>query len=184
MRTRASHAPTVPLPLRRSWPVIRPHLILNALIIIAAGCTPAEPPEPEIPEGEPLYFEPIGYGRRASLTDTVKIEVAIRDRTTWEAYRDSLNPIAPFDSVDFSQAFLLLAALPQTTSGYSIDFVSVEALDSAVVAEYVLSEPSEDCLTSLADVVPFQVVLVRRTDLPVRFHHTVEEYRCTFGPRR
>ena len=133
-------------------------------------------------EGIPLYFEPLGQGHRANLSDTT--ELVIRDRDGWLPVSDSLRPTAAFDSVDFGQAVLLLAALPQTTSGYTIEFTSVEERDSVVVAEYLVSAPSDDCLTAHAEVVPFQVVLVRRTELPVEFVRRVEEYRCTFGPRR
>lgn len=133
-------------------------------------------------EGVPLYFEPIGQGHRANMSDTV--EAVARNREQWIPISDSLRPPTPFDSVDFSQAILLVAALPQTTSGYLLEFTSVEQLDTVVVAEYLVSVPSDDCLTAHADVVPFQVVLVRRTELPVRFERSVEEYRCTFGPRR
>lgn len=133
-------------------------------------------------EGVPLYFEPIGQGHRANLSDTV--EAVIRDRDEWQPLRDSLRPIASFDSVDFEQAVVLVAALPQTTSGYTVEFTSVDQRDTVVVAEYLVSAPSDDCLTAHADVVPFQAILVRRTDQPVEFVRSIEEYRCTFGPRR
>ncbi|MEX1054864.1 MAG: hypothetical protein WED81_02475 [Rhodothermales bacterium] len=138
--------------------------------------------EPEAVTITPLYFEPIGYGQNAALSDTTII--AIRDEATWKAYQDSLRPIAPFDSVDFSQAIVLLSALPQTTSGFIIEFVSVEERDSVTVAEYVVNAPGSDCLTGHTEAVPFQAVLVRRTNLPVQFQAHTEEYRCTFGPPR
>lgn len=133
-------------------------------------------------ESEVLYFEQIGYGQRGSLTDSV--EIAFRSPQEWAIYRDSLNPTAPFDSVDFEQGIVMLVALPQESSGHSIDFVNIEAYDSFTVAEYVVSAPAEDCLAAFAETVPFTAVMVRRTDNPVRFERETEEYRCTFGRRR
>ena len=153
--------------------------VLSTLLL--AGCGKShEEPEPETIT--PLYFEPIGYGQNAALADTTII--AIRDAMTWKAYLDSLSPIAPFDSVDFSQAIVLLAALPQTTSGFIIEFVSVEERDSRAVAEYLVNAPGSDCLTGHTESVPFQAILVRRTNLPIRFQAHTKEYRCTFGPPR
>ena len=153
--------------------------VLSAFLLMGCGNS-REEHEPETIT--PLYFEPLGYGQNASLADTTII--AIRDETTWNAYLDSLSPIAPFDSVDFDQTIVLLAALPQTTSGFIIEFVSVEERDSVAVAEYLVNAPGSDCLTGHTDSVPFQAVLVRRTNLPVRFQAHSEEYRCTFGPPR
>lgn len=185
---RASHAvPTIPHQFASTD--LRPSLagplasapLLFALLLLP-GCTLEETADEANADTESFYFEPIGYGQRAAIRDT--IEVALRDQEAWDGYRDSLNPIAPFRSVDFSQAIVLLVALPQSTSGHSIDFASVDRIDSMVVAEYVVNVPGEDCLVAFSESVPFQAVLVRRTDLPVRFEHTTEEYRCTFGPRR
>lgn len=129
-----------------------------------------------------LYFEPVGYGQRGTMRDTT--EIAIRSEEEWSVYRDSLRPVAPFRPVDFTQGLILLAALPQTTSGHSIDFVAVEEYDSVAVAEYVVSIPAEDCLTASVETVPFQAVFVRLTELPFNFTRDTEEYRCTFGRRR
>lgn len=158
-------------------------LIFAAAVLIAfLGCGDSEADEEAEPEAEVLYFEPVGYGRSGALSDTT--EIVLRTEEEWQIYRDSLNPVAPFAEVDFSQSVLLLAALPQETSGHSIDFLSVEERDSNAVAHYLVSIPAEDCLTAIADAVPFQVVMVRRTDMPVQFTREIEEYRCTFGRRR
>lgn len=155
-------------------------LFATLLLTMIPGCGGVEA-ETE-PQSEVLYFEPIGYGQSGSLRDTT--EILIRTTDDWDVYRDSLNPIAPFKSVDFSQGVILLAALPQTTSGHIIEFITVEERDSVTIAEYVVNLPAEDCLTATAEAVPFQAVMVRRTDLPVRFVRETEEYRCTFGRRR
>lgn len=158
-------------------------LICSTLLLLSLlGCDEENAGADETDEAEVLYFEPIGYGQSGSLKDST--ETVIRTQEKWAAYRDSLKPLAPFDSVDFSQAVVLLVALPQTTSGHSIELVAVEEHDSIAVATYVVNIPAEDCLTATAETVPFQAVMVRRTDLPVHFAHETEEYRCTFGRRR
>lgn len=156
-------------------------LMAAVLIYSQLGCD-VEIDSDEEARTEVLYFEPIGYGQSGTLTDTT--EVIIRSEEEWETYRDSLRPVAPFKPVDFSQSVVMLVALPQTTSGHSIEIVTVEERDSVTVAEYIVSIPSDDCLTASAETVPFQAVMVRRTDLPPRFARETEEYRCTFGPRR
>lgn len=157
-------------------------LFAAVLFSVIQGCGGTGENDESEPLTELLYFEPIGYGQSGSLRDTT--ELVIRTMGEWETYRDSLNPIAPFKPVDFSQGVVFLAALPQTTSGHIIEFVTVEERDSVTVAEYVVNAPADDCLTATAETVPFQAVMVRRTDLPVRFERDTEEYRCTFGPRR
>ncbi len=158
-------------------------LLLLPLIsgFLLGGCT-SESVSVEEPIPEPLHFAAIGYGQYGSLTDT--LEIVIRDQETWAAWQDSLRPVAPFLSVDFSQAMVLLVALPQITSGYAVTFLSLDRMDSAIVAEYLVEIPAEDCLTAAALTVPFQAVLTPPTDLPIRFKRVEDEYRCTFGPRR
>jgi len=136
----------------------------------------------EDPIPEPLHFAAIGYGQYGSLVDT--LEIVIRDQETWAVWQDSLRPVEPFLSVDFSQAMVLLVALPQITSGYGVTFLSLDRMDSEIVAEYLVEIPAEDCLTAAALTAPFQAVLTPPTDLPIRFKRVEEEYRCTFGPRR
>lgn len=148
---------------------------------LLGGCT-SESVSMEEPLPEPLHFAAIGYGQHGSLADT--LEIVIRDEETWAVWQDSLRPMAPFLSVDFSQTIVLLVALPQITSGYAVTFLSLDRTDSEIVAEYLVEIPAEDCLTAAALTVPFQAVLAQPTDLPIRFKRLEEEYRCTFGPRR
>lgn len=144
-------------------------------VIIAA----TDVPEPVLPaSGEPLYFEPLGRGTQAQLADTT--ELFIRDAATWAAYRDSLNPVVAFPEVDFTQAGVVLVALPQITSGYGLEVESVERFDDEIVVRYLVSAPGDDCLTASALTVPFAAVQVRRAAGDVRFERLHEEYACTF----
>ncbi len=157
-------------------------LLLFLLPGFLLGACSSESVSEEEPIPEPLHFASIGYGQHGPLKDT--LEIVIRDQETWAAWQDSLRPVAPFLSVDFSQAMVLLVALPQITSGYAVTFLSLDRMDSAIVAEYLVEIPAEDCLTAAAESVPFQAVLTHPTDSPIRFKRVEEEYRCTFGPRR
>lgn len=170
-------------PARTPFPCSSAVLFAAGLLLAACGGGGGAPAPPE-DTSEPLYFEPIGMGPQARLADSTAVERVIRDAETWAAYTDSLRPVAPFKEVDFTQAMVLLAAVPQTTSGYSIAFASVEQTDSVVVATYTLNEPDTDCLMAATPTVPFGAVLVRRAEGPVRFVRQRESYRCTFGPRR
>lgn len=162
---------------------IRISTLLLLLIpgFLLGGCS-SKSVSVEEPLPEPLHFAAIGYGQYGALTDT--LEIIIRDQETWASWQDSLRPVTPFLSVDFSQAMVLLVALPQTTSGYAVTFLSLDRMDSEIIAEYLAEIPAEDCLTAAALTVPFQAVLTPPTDLPIRFKRVEEEYRCTFGPRR
>lgn len=132
-------------------------------------------------ELEPLYFEEIGRGQNALIKDTT--ELAIYDEEVWLAYADSLYPLAPFKDVDFSQTFVILVAVPQVTSGYDIEFISVDKANDSLSVNYILNEPGEDCLEAAALTVPFSAVLVRRAEGSVTFIRTREDYPCSIRRR-
>ncbi|MDX1545339.1 MAG: hypothetical protein R3247_00035 [Rhodothermales bacterium] len=149
-------------------------LLLAALTL--PGCLP-EADVPEVTLAEAFAFEVVGRGLRASLDTT---EVAIRDAATWAAYRDSLRPLQPFDSVDFAQEMVLLAAVPVPSGGYSIEFETVErAGGDSLTAAYILSTPGYDCIPTMGGAVVFQAVRMARIPAPVHFTHQTEAYRCT-----
>ncbi|ARA93414.1 hypothetical protein AWN76_009780 [Rhodothermaceae bacterium RA] len=159
--------------------VFRSGLALCSLLflgVLALGCEDPPPPPEDDPAGEVLYFEPIGFGTRARLRDTT--EVVIRDSTTWAAYRDSLTATGPFRPVDFSQAVVLLAAVPAPSGGHLVEFEAVELVGDTLVAQYVLSVPGADCITAMGLTTPFQAVLARRTEAPARFVRRTEAYSC------
>lgn len=151
-------------------------VLCSLLLLLLTGCGDPPPPPPEEPASEVLYFEPIGFGMRAQFSDTT--EVVIRDSTAWAAYQDSLTSTGTFQPVDFSQAIVLLAAVPAPTGGYTIEFDTVELVGDSLLAHYVVNVPGPDCITAMGLTTPFQVVLARRTDAPVRFVRRAEEYSC------
>lgn len=171
---------TLPCAARRARIAAIPLFLAAGFVF--GGCGDRNDDAFEEPMSAPLPFASIGYGDRGALRDT--LETVIRDSTTWANRRKSLRPLAPFQSVDFSRAMVLLAALPQTTSGHSVSFLSLNRTDTVIVAEYVVEAPGEDCLTSAAESVPFEAVQTPVSDVPIRFQRIEDEYRCAFGPPR
>ena len=153
-------------------------LLLCLAFLLLTGC--ADEPEVVIEETMLLYFEPIGMGQSASLADTVATEVIVRDSLTWVAYQDSLRPLAAFKPVDFSQAMVVMVAREVESGGYSVEVEEVETANGEIQINYLLTVPSPDCITVMADASPFQAVLVRRAEGTPRFAHRTELYRCTF----
>ena len=149
-----------------------PFLIVLTLL---AGCRPDEETT-EVTLTEAFAFEVIGRGLRAALDTT---EIAIRDATTWAAYQDSLRPLQPFDSVDFAQEMVLLAAVPVPSGGYSVEFETVERINDSLHVFYHLSTPDADCITPMGEAVVFQAVRVANAQAPLRFTRAREPYRCT-----
>ncbi len=145
-------------------------------MLLAAACRPADP-DAVTPEPDALYFESIGQGQRGLLTDTT--EGVFRDSTAWAEWGRQLRPVTPFAEVDFSQSMVFVAALPQTSGGYRIQFESVEAGDSVIVASYTLFEPAGDCITTMALTLPFEAVAVRRAAGPVSFRRRIERVSCS-----
>lgn len=126
---------------------------------------------------EPLPFERIARGPRASLNDT--LEVAIENSDRWNELKSALN--VPVDrTIDFDQVMVLLAAVPVPSGGYDVQIYSVEASDEQVIVQYALGVPAEDCITTMGQIAPFDAVIVRRDDRPVVFKRIQEEIRCTF----
>lgn len=151
-----------------------------SMLLAVSGCRdePAELPEVAGPMSVPLYFEPIGRGQSAQVNDTT--QVVIRDSLEWQAFQDRLAPVQPFRPADFTQGMVILAALPVPSSGYAVEFESIEKLGDTITASFVLMRPGPDCMIAPALTTPFQAVLVRRAEGDVRFEHRVEDLPCTF----
>jgi hypothetical protein len=149
------------------------------LLLFAAACS--APDGEVVSEGEYLVFEPIGMGQRGVVADTVNASHwVLRSESAWLAAQDSLSPLGPFKPVDFDQAMVVVIALPATNGGYSIEVASVERHSDRITVDYVISEPSMDCLPVVGAALPFQAVRVRKDDLPVEFVERRESYRCTW----
>ena len=152
---------------------------LVVVLLVLGGCDRTSG-EGQVAEAEPepmaFYFESFERGQRAAFSDTTTL--AIRDAETWAAYQDQLRPMEPFAPVDFTQSMILLAAVPTPAGGYFIEFESVEKVGEEIVASYLLTAPGRDCLVIPAPAMPYEVVLTRRDEAPVRFEHRTTTYPC------
>lgn len=161
------------------------HLLLILLFVLPisacgtrseGGDASEEPVLPEEDLSEPLYYEPIGRGQSTVELDT--IEAVIRTPDSLASYVSLLRPPYPFRTVDFSQAMVILVAVPEPAGGYSVDVESVEKLEDRIRVDYVLTIPGEDCVVSMGRNTPFVAVLVRRTEGDATFTHRTEEMPC------
>lgn len=145
--------------------------------LVLGGCGRTSEDGEAEPEPMAFYFESLGRGQRAAFTDTT--EVVIRDAETWAHYQDVLRPMQPFEPVDFTQAMILLAAVPTSSGGYLVEFDAIEEAGDTVTASYLLTAPGRDCLAVPAPAVPYEVVLTRRDERPVRFERGTDTYPCS-----
>jgi hypothetical protein len=151
--------------------------VLLGFLLVQAGCQRTDDaglPDESAPEA--LYFEAIGAGQAGLLRDTT--EVALRTPEEWDAIKDSLRTVEPIREVDFSQTMLLVAALPQNSGGYRVQFESVEKTGDEILASYVVYAPGPDCMTIMALTLPFQVVAARQAEGRVTFRRRVELESC------
>ena len=139
-------------------------LALSALFL--AACQPSGTLPPDVPI-ESLYFESLGRGYSAQVTDTT--EMTFRTPEEWGSFADRLHPMVAFRAADFEQTMVLVAAVPATTGGYTVEFESVEQIGDEIVAAYLVTEPGYDCVAIMALTQPFHVVAVRKTVGPIRF---------------
>jgi len=155
---------------------LTPKIFIALLLFTLGGCAPEA--DLEVPDDLPemLYFETIGRGQNATLTDTT--EIVLRDSAAWAEVQAHLHPLSPFKPVAFDQAMVLVIAIPDSTSGKIIEVESVEQHGSDILVSYLLSEPAKDCMPAMAVNIPFQVLLVRRAEGTVRFERRTEPYRC------
>ncbi len=156
--------------------------ILGILILLSAGCSSPDDDVAEFVEpvnAEAVYFEPIGQGSQASFDE--KMEGVVKDSLSWVAYSEKMKTVLPFRDVDFSQLMVVFAAVPADHGGVTVQFESAERIGDELVLGYMLGMPGGDCRVIDTPSVPFQVMVTRKIDLPVRFEYREERQPCTMG---
>lgn len=156
-------------------------LAASALTAMLAACDPPAPravAEIET-DTEVLYFEPIGRGNRAQLTDTTR--VVVRDSATWAQLHPQFDPLVPFQAVDFRQAMVIAVAVPAPTAGYLVEVTAVEQAGDSLLVTYTRTRPGDDCATALGRTVPFEVVLARRAEGTAVFREEIAYLACDLG---
>lgn len=156
-------------------------MIVSMASLIGVGCLPAEDDFEEVSlDFTGVYFEAIGQGHYAEVNDT--LEVVIDDSVTWNEYQDMLPTPLPFREVDFEQTRVFVVAFPVSSGGHNVVFESVEESAETIVASYRVGVPGTDCRIIEGMAVPFQAVVVTRTnDTPkeVIFERRSEIDPCT-----
>lgn len=148
---------------------------LITLLTFLVGCRQDETiPDLDV---ESLYFEAIGMGYAAEVPDTTT--VILHTESDWAEFRKLLHPRRPFKEADFEQTMVLVAAVPVSTGGYTVEFESVERIGGEVIASYLLTQPGYDCMAIMALTQPFEAIAVRRTDGPVRFVRRSKTESCS-----
>ena len=150
-------------------------VLLSGLVSISCMPKQSGEPEPEILP-ELLQFAHVGRGRQARVDTTFRL---IADPATWAAYQDSLQPIQPFEKVEFSREMILLAALPVPTGGYDLRIEFVEFLSDTITVNYRLFLPGADCRNAEAPGVVFDVARLGRIEGELRFLREQESLKCT-----
>ncbi len=145
--------------------------------LLSTGCAHEQAGETE-PEDFPefLQFARLGRGIQAHIDTTLRL---ISDPAVWTAYQDSLQPIIPFEAVDFLREMVLLAALPVPTGGYDLRIEYVEALNDTITVTYRLFMPGTDCRNADAPGVVFDVARLEYKEGVLRFVQEREFLKCT-----
>ncbi len=149
-------------------------IVLLILLPVAGGCQRAEVEVTD--DTEPLYFETIGWGHFGIVRDTT--ELVIRTGDEWARVSANYRPLEDFEAVDFSQAMVALIALPAEYGGYLIEVESVESAGGVITVAYLVSEPGTDCITPTVLTLPFQAVLIRKSEGRVEFVRRTERFKC------
>ncbi len=149
-------------------------------VMVLAGCNT----EPEIDNDflddigdiEAVYFEPIGQGSQSSFDQ--RMETVVKDSVAWASYLDKMKTVIPIRDVDFSQLMVAFAAIPSPHAGITVQFESAERIEGELVLSYLLGVPGQDCRIIDTPSAPFQAIVIRKIDLPVKFEYRQETQHC------
>ena len=157
-------------------------VILTITMIALAGCSEPDLDDDfseDFDETEAVYFETIGQGSQASFDE--RTESVVKDSVAWTSYKKKMATVLPFRQVDFSQLMIAFAAVPSPNGGVTIQFESAEQIGGELILSYLLGVPGPDCRIIDTPSVPFQAMVLRKIDLPVKFTYREETQNCTFG---
>jgi hypothetical protein len=155
-----------------------------------AGCTPAPEARTDaaVPEAstamsrDSLSLRRLSEALQTTFRYSSGVETAtretVRDAAAWGGLWARLTarsgPRLPAPEVDWSREMVLVAAMGQRRSGgYAIRIESVRRAGGELVAEVVQTSPGPRCGVAAALSAPADVVIVPRSDAPVRW--TVRE---------
>jgi hypothetical protein len=144
-------------------------LLVGTLLISGCESQPVADTSPD----EVLYFETLGNG---SVRDT--LEVILKDESSLQEMLAKIRPLGPIPEVDFTQVMVGLIAVPTESGGYVVEVKSIEKTGDHITVNYEFATPGQDCLTLQALSLPFQLVIIKRSEGQITFVRTSKPYSC------
>jgi hypothetical protein len=141
--------------------------------------THATPPEARtsMPQ-DSLALRRLSADAETGFRHNSRMEAAVREvvrdagawSRLWPRLSGSMGGASPAPRVDFDREMALVAAMGRrSTGGFEVRIESVERTGAGLVAHVVETSPGPTCGTGAALSSPADVVLVPRSDLPVRW---------------
>ena len=153
---------------------------MAALLLLLSGCSAGSEHDRDTTSWpEVLPFQSIGWGHHAPLDSTRTTTRLISTSAEWTLYQDSLQPLLPFQPVDFSTQTLILVATPVPTTGFGLRIQIVETFEDTTTVTYRVYEPAPDCRVADLPGNVFDVVQLKRNDEPVRYVEETEALKCS-----
>lgn len=168
----------------------RPLSLAAAIIVFAAGCTPAALTNAEVAaEGSAtdaitltrLRAEPysLTYSSGLRAPELLVVRDANAWRQTWTRIWDSTNPTPALPDVDFAREIVIVAALGERSSGgYSILIDSATVSGAEVLVWVRAVSPGANCGTTAALTQPVDAARLTRTERPIRFRQDAQVRSC------
>ena len=149
-----------------------------ALAAAAAGCGDGPgwllAPERSEGAGEQVTFQRLDNGARQFSAivqrERLVIETPQAWASAWALIQGTLVPVPPVPAVDFTRDVVVVVATGRrATAGYSIRVERVERVAGETTVRVVETSPGRTCVLAQVLTSPFDVVLIPRSALPLRF---------------
>ena len=149
-----------------------------ALAAAVAGCGDGPgwmlAPERSEGAGEAVSFRRLDDGARQFSAvvqrERLVIETPEAWASAWALLQGTLLPVPPVPAVDFTREAVVVVAMGRRpTAGYSIRVDRVERLAGETTVRVVETSPGRTCVLAQVLTSPFDVVLIPRSALPLRF---------------
>jgi hypothetical protein len=110
----------------------------------------------------------IDRGDQSNIED--QKQVVARTAAEWSAVWRQHSPDRPAPRVDFAKEMVVGVFLgSRTTAGYSVQIVSAEESNGAIVVKYRQTEPGRDAITAQILTFPYHLVAIPQSRADVKF---------------
>ncbi len=127
--------------------------------------------------GRPIIFETLDEGASSEVHMRVNYLISSEDQLVqlWRLIESRKT----LPSIDFDQyAVVAVFAGNVPTGGYAISVSRVADTETARMVEVVLTHPGASCAPAAGESAPYQIIQVRKTDLPHTHRDTEETVSC------